>query len=927
MLKLVDIKKDYKTASSTVHALKGVSLEFRKNEFVSVLGASGCGKTTLLNIIGGLDHYTSGDLVILGKSTKDFKDADWDVYRNHRIGFIFQSYNLIPHQTVLQNVELALNIAGIPAEERKARATEALKKVGLEEQINKRPNQLSGGQMQRVAIARALVNNPEILLADEPTGALDSETSVQIMELIKEISGERLVIMVTHNPELAEKYSSRIVRLHDGLVIADSNPYHSEESVSEVKTSEEKNRKEKRKEKKSREKASMSFASALKLSFKNLLSKRARTIVTSIAGSIGIIGVSLVLALSAGIQNYITGMQDDMLSGNPITISETGYNVNALMDAMDNTQKVEVIKENGRVYIDSYVESLAKMGSLKAEMLVKNNITAEYADYVKSMPENYYAAMTVDYGVDILHSLYTDYNFTMTSEGDQTVNASVAMAQSLLTNLLEQTDYKDFTEYISMFTDIFAQAPESSDGNGDYIASQYEVKAGKIATEKNEVMLVMNKRSESTDLLLAQLGFISQNSFVNRAYKASGGEYDESEIQESISYEEILEKTFTWYPNNAIYKKNPGPSLSSEYGGCSYIYQPFSDELGEGLEIKIVGILQPKEDISYGCLRSGVYYTKALTEYIIEQNADSEIFEYINNDNNKGTVYSGIYNYTLGEHTIEVPVGIGYKYSYVYNLGKDDEKNVDVFDFVGVNSNSGYGMLMSMFLQMSGNGGSVSNLKPFTLSNAGGNDIPGNIAIYPIDFDKKNLATDYLDRWNDENAAITYTSLTTGEEITLEADAREHVTYTDSIETIINMINTMISIVTGALIAFTSISLVVSSVMIGVITYVSVVERTKEIGVLRAIGARKKDIKHLFNAETFIIGFMSGLIGVLITYLISIPVNLILASFTGIYGIAALPVYQAAIMIAISVVLTLISGLVPASAAAKKDPVIALRTE
>lgn len=915
MLKLVDIKKDYKVADTTVRALKGISLEFRQNEFVSVLGASGCGKTTLLNIIGGLDQYTSGDLVIRGKSTKDFKDADWDVYRNHRIGFIFQSYNLIPHQTVLSNVEMALTIAGVPTEEKRRRAAEALERVGLKEQLYKRPNQLSGGQMQRVAIARALVNNPEILLADEPTGALDSETSVQIMDLIKEISGERLVVMVTHNPELAEKYSTRIVRLHDGLVVSDSNPYQSEGEVYEEVA---------KAKKRKQAKTSMSFLAAAKLSFKNLMSKRGRTTVTSIAGSIGIIGVSLVLAISAGVQNYISDMQDDMLSGNPVTIAESSYNLDALTDAMSATEKAELVKENGRVYIDSYIESLAQIGAASASMLVKNDITEEYIDYVMSMPTEYYAAMTVDYGIDVLHSLYTGFTYTGTDGGAQTRQMSVASIQSLYTALLKETDYANFTDYISMFTDIFAQAPVSSDGSDSYIASQYDIKAGKIASERDEIMLVVNGKGEATDLLLAQLGFLTQDQFLARAYKATDGEYDEKDMIDSFAYEELLNKTFTWYPNDSIYTANASMNYFSEYGACSYIYNPYGDGLEGGLTLKIVGILQPKETISYGCLSSGVYYTQAFAEYVVEHNKDSAIVSYAKSQN--GTITSGYSSYNFGEDpdsVVHIPFGVGYRYTYVYE-GEEKEQ----MDFVGVNSQ--YGSMMDMFSSfwgISDGSDSENSYSMISSRHLGGEEIAGGISVYPIDFESKDLATDYLDEWNDDEITLSYFSKGQGKEVSYTAEERINVTYTDSLALVISMIRTMVNIVTYALVAFTSISLVVSSVMISVITYVSVVERTKEIGVLRALGARKKDVKHLFNAETFIIGLFAGAIGIGFTYLVSIPINLVLGSLTGISTLAALPWYQAIIMVAVSVILTSISGVAPASAAAKKDPVVALRTE
>ena len=939
MLKLVNITKDYSVAGSTVRALRGVSLEFRRNEFVSILGPSGCGKTTLLNIIGGLDHYTDGDLIICGKSTKSYKDGDWDSYRNHRIGFVFQSYNLIPHQTILGNVELALTIGGMSASERKKKAAQALKRVGLGGQLKKYPNQLSGGQMQRVAIARALVNDPEILLADEPTGALDTHTSVQIMELIKEVARDKLVIMVTHNPDLAMQYSTRIVRLLDGRVVEDSNPYnaaqeraamagrlraagYSEKQIGQYLAA--KSRDAAGKERKT----NMSFATSLALSAKNLWSKKGRTAVTAFAGSIGIIGVCLVLALSAGIRGYIVSMQDDMLSGNPIAIRETGYNIDALTDAMNELDGKETVEhaDDGLVYIDSYVKSLAEMGQDMASMLVNNNITAEYVDYVRSMPEEYYAAMTVDYGIDVLHSIYTD--FTYTDEQGREVNRemSVAAIQTLYTSVLEHTDYKDFVEYISMFTDIFAQAPDSE----EYILSQYDLLGGKVATAANEIMIVLNAESEATDLTLAQLGYLTQDEFMNYAYKATDHpDYDESLVVDSFTPEEIMGKKFTWYPNDSIYSRNTPDPLHNNY--CSYMYSPYAEGLSEegSLELTVVGVLRPKATISYGCLQSGVYYTQALAEYAVGQNKDSAI-ALAARESEEGGFYSGYYTMATDNPDVSLTIktGIGYEYEYVY----DGVLYENVFAFAGLDSQ--YSFFMSMMGGMGsvtggasgGEGMGMQDYKTFTLRNLGGEEVPSTLYLYPVSFDSKNLVTDYLDKWNDEGT-LTYFSTLQNKEITLTEEERENITYTDSLELIIAIINTMIDIVTYGLVAFTSISLVVSSVMIGVITYVSVVERTKEIGVLRSLGARKRDVSNLFNAETFIIGLLAGAFGVGITYLISVPFNVILGGLTGIYSLVSLPWWQAIIMICVSFVLTMVSGLFPARAAAKKDPVIALRTE
>ena len=912
MLALKNVVKDYYVASETVHALKGVSINFRKSEFVSILGPSGCGKTTLLNIIGGLDRYTSGDLIINGKSTKLYTDRDWDVYRNHRIGFIFQSYNLIPHQTVLGNVELALTIAGIGKEERIRRSKQALDRVGLKDQYYKKPNQLSGGQCQRVAIARALVNDPEILLADEPTGALDTVTSVQIMELIKEISKERLVIMVTHNPELADKYSTRIVRMLDGNLIEDTMPYQDEDERVELITSEEISS-EKPKSKK--EKAKMSFFTAFKLSARNLISKKGRTAMVGFAGSIGIIGIALVLAFSAGIKGYVASMQDDMLSGNPITITESTYDLDALTGMMNDSQKQEIIKEPNRVYINSMVDYFIKMGKVSDSMLIKNNLTSDYVNFVKAMPTEYYSAMKYGYGINVHNNIYTSVN--MSDIGVK--NLSLTALTATYTDILKRTSFEEYANYVNMFIPSLEQAPSSE----EYIKEQYEVH-GKVATQKDEIMLVINKESEVSDLLLAMLGYFSQDEFVNLVYKGdcdcklTNGSHDQDckygqNLQSGtnldktyFTYEEILSenKTFYWYPNSKTFTKS----------GFSYSYNA---EVGEGwnedanaVKLKVVGILQPKQSVSYGCLSSGVYYTEALTNHILSvTKAEENGFVNFVNSVDETT--------EMGAGTIYMLSGMlknnGQGVSYTVNYRHD---NQDYSEKQYLSLSSGGGMLSMMM----GGTTTPTDIKNGIIRTLGGNDIANSINIYPIDFDSKDLVTNYLDKWNAEDA-ITVNGTT------LIKEDRDDVKYTDTLSLVINLINTMIDVISYALIAFTSVSLVVSTVMIGIITYVSVVERIKEIGVIRSLGGRKKDVSYLFNAETFIIGLLAGLIGIGATYLISEVINLILFPLIGIRRIAMLPVLDAILMVLLSVGLTLISGLIPAKSAANKDPVIALRTE
>ena len=920
MLRLVNIKKDYVTSSETVHALKGVDLCFRKAEFVSILGPSGCGKTTLLNIIGGLDHYTSGDLVINGRSTKRFRDRDWDVYRNHRVGFIFQSYNLIPHQTVLGNVELALTISGIGKEERVRRAKEALDRVGLSDQYYKRPNQLSGGQCQRVAIARALVNDPEILLADEPTGALDTVTSVQIMDLIREIANERLVIMVTHNPELAEQYSTRIIRLLDGEIIEDTNPFTPEAEIKECrlatqsKIREERGafmRGEKRKKTKKKEKAKMSRFTAFRLSARNLFSKRGRTALVGFAGSIGIIGIALVLAFSSGIKTYIASMQDDMLSGNPIMITEEARDMTAMMSMLgpQNTEIQEKLEKH--VYIASLIEYFAKTQSSMEKSIINNDINENYLQFVRDMTKgDISATLLFDYGIDVENNIYASFN---EEKGGDASLYSIAAIRNIYTGILSKTDYNRYASYIGMLVNTFAQAPN----NPDYILSQYNVLEGKVATEKNEVMIVIGKDQTLSDLLFANLGYYAQDEFLNIIYKTDEEKRDENEDgvvddythynpeldRDSFTFEELMGVTFTYHPNDLVFAKNEDASTQRMN---PFTYNSEGSDIvanDDSMELKVVGILQPKATVSFGSLQAGIYYTEALTEHILEANADSEIVNYLI-DNEQDSFSST----TMGN----AKMGIYYDLSYTY-LGETYQ------DFAFVGETNAIANFISNMMGTSNNG--IPRQATLTLRHLGGINRAGSIAIYPADFAQKDAVIEYLDRWNSEETI----TLSTGE--TLTDLQRSDVQYTDTISTIIAIIDTMINIVTYALIAFTSISLVVSTVMIGIITYVSVVERIKEIGVIRSLGGRKRDVSHLFNAETFILGVLSGGFGIGMTYLISYIASLIVEHLTAVPNIALLPWEQAIALVVLSVILTSISGIIPASSAAKKDPVVALRTE
>ena len=877
MLKLVDIKKDYKVAAGTVHALKGVSLSFRPNEFVCILGASGCGKTTLLNIIGGLDQYTSGDLIIQGRSTKNFKDRDWDVYRNHRIGFVFQSYNLIPHQTVLGNVELALTISGVSREERKKRAEEALRRVGLGNELDKKPNQLSGGQMQRVAIARALVNDPDILLADEPTGALDSNTSVQIMDLIKEIAGERLVIMVTHNPELAESYASRIVRLKDGLVESDSDPYDDETEPKQEEV---------------RERAKMSFLTSLALSFRNLLTKKGRTILTSVAGSIGIISVCLVLALSNGFNNYIRKTEEDMLSYYPITVSESSFDLASVMTSFTSVEDMPDLSQLGdKVYIDSFLTGLAN------GMATTNNISENYVNYLEGMDSSWYSEIQYSHGAKIADNLFLQAETFPTGD-----NSTTELTTRSLNNLKSKyiadlmayaSQYSSLIGFADYFTNVVAVMPGTSDdsnlGYGEYVLSQYDVVAGHFPENENEVVLVVGQNNQVTDLTLAQLGLLEEDRFMELF---NLGTEDKDEVEEGtdrIDYSEILGKSYTLFFNDALYTKdeswNQMAYMSGEY---AFTYQgqrqndAFQAAEGEGINLQISGILRLKDGLSYGCLASGLNLTEKTALAYIEGNRDSEIVQWMQSDD----ACFSIRGTTL------------------YLMPAETEALMDAFtlyDFMGSNIY-------------------VAQLPDTAVKTLGGSDGVSRVAIYANDFDHKEEVLAYLDEWNNwcENG---------GSYGGISLEEGDKITYTDTVGTLMGIMQTMIDIITYVLVAFTAISLIVSSVMIGIITYVSVVERVKEIGVLRALGARKQDVRNLFNAETFIIGLAAGLIGIGIAYALSAVISLILEGLTGIAGIASLPVTSAIVMVCVSVALTLVSGLIPAQSAAKKDPVIALRTE
>ncbi len=987
ILKLENIVKDYKVADSTVHALKGVSLAFRKKEFVSILGPSGCGKTTMLNIIGGLDKYTDGDLIIKGVSTKNFRDRDWDAYRNHSIGFVFQSYNLIPHQTVLGNVELALTLSGVSAAERKARAKQALERVGLGQELNKKPNQLSGGQMQRVAIARALVNNPEILLADEPTGALDTETSVQIMELIKEIAGERLVIMVTHNPELAERYSSRIVRVLDGQVTDDTHPLTAEEEALPEEEPFAKDEAEEQplsaRKQKRRGKTSMSFATAFLLSGRNLLTKKARTAVTAVAGSIGIISVCLVLALSSGFSAYINKTEEDMLSYYPVQVTETSMDLTAAMSSFmsGSTSNLELDKIEDKVYVNSFLSQLAQ-GMTTSNDLSSGNAytdadgnTVTYLDYVNAMPDDLYYAIHYGYGVSLTNNLFTSVGVgsDVTSHlgiPQERVHLSMSMLREYYTQILMTAadEYSSLVQFVDYFTDVVNAMPGTADltsgDYGDYVLSQYDLLGGEDAhfpEKPNEIVFVVGEQNDATDLTLAQLGFIDEDDFLDLFLNSQDGESEtmsipfEDVVDENgeVTQEGIIGTKFQLYYNDAVFTGSNGDYTYNGYdrgwdGETTDENGVMTDADGNeiGVELEIVGVLRLKDGLTYGCLEEGLGLTEQLIQEYIAKNMQSGIVQYLQGQSgsdssttmNLGEYVPLLTYYSLRSSldtylsdttgSVTLPDWVTDEQKQMLDAFKSwlESQGTEITDeLLDQIMETVLSMLPANVSSYAYAGVTRSSLGA-TIRALGGNDAPSSVAVYARDFDSKDEMLAYLDGWNSivEQQRLAYFE----ENGTYDGyDGPTEVTYTDTVGTLMGMMNVILNAITYVLVAFTGISLVVSTVMIGVITYVSVVERTKEIGVLRSIGARKKDIRRVFNAESFIIGLCSGLLGVVVAYVLELVINAILLPLTGIGGLAALPITSALVMLVISIVLTLISGLIPASAAAKRDPVVALRSE
>jgi len=1051
MLQIKNLVKDYVLKDiETVHALRGVDIDFRMNEFVAILGPSGCGKTTFLNIIGGLDRYTSGDLLIKGKSTKQYKDKDWDTYRNHSIGFVFQSYNLIPHQTILQNVELALTISGISKKERKERAKEALGKVGLAGMENKKPNQMSGGQMQRVAIARALVNNPEILLADEPTGALDTVTSTAVMDLLKEVAKDRLVIMVTHNPELANKYASRIINILDGKIIGDSNPYKiKEHEYDEVEQ-----------EVKGKKYSQMKFFTAFGLSLSNLFSKIKRTALVAIAGSIGIVGVSSVLAVSQGIKNYIASMQDDMLSSYPLNISEESIDYTALMSGLSDEEMIQdiVFDKETEIGLDSMIDYL--MSKYKDFTSVKtNDINANLMAFIDNAPEESVAARVYDYSIDVTNNIYTTFKKSASSSSQ--MMSLNGITQMYISTLKTVNGFSDYAQFVDLFTDFMKQLPDSE----EYIVGggQYQMIAGSYPKEATDILLVVDPRKQTmTDINLAQLGLYPEDEFLNIAKRAIAENDPENEnygktseeldaiypYDKAFKFDDLLGKKITYYPHDTIYKyseidasasrtisitsvmgmsfvsltydfdndnftgtaiplseisnisasslksvilKRSADSTKDEanpqYGtfegtndtnpwsikivndaDTDKIYDVTNDPSStvaiatncitdtntpdvtafnypaeassswtNGVDLKISGIAMAGDDTQFGCLSRGVYFTKDFAEIYINDAKNSKI---VSDPTNGIIAHIGSSKESAASFQSYV--------TYTYDSYKDDPDhptacagyasclNADLSTslaslFTGFSGSLNYFEVDKIYLR-SLSGLSVKKIaatgtefktKIETIDGVETNytfeELPQSISLYPSSFDSKDILTDYLDTWNtDETLVINGKNVARSE--------RDDLTYTDTIETIIAVITTLIDIVSVALTIFTSLALVVSCFMIAVITYISVMERVKEIGIIRSLGGRKKDVTRLFTAENLITGLSSGVIGVGFTYLLQIIANLILSSLK--YpAICALSIKDALIMIALSIFLSVLSGAIPSRNASKQDPVIALRTE
>lgn len=1008
MLELVNIKKDYPAGDGTVHALKGVSLKFRRSEFVSILGPSGCGKTTMLNIIGGLDQYTSGDLIINGISTKDFNDRDWDTYRNHSIGFVFQSYNLIPHQTVLQNVELALTLSGVSKSERKQRAVKALEDVGLGNQLSKKPSEMSGGQMQRVAIARALVNNPDIILADEPTGALDTETSVQVMEILKNISKDRLIIMVTHNPELAEKYSTRIIRMLDGELKADSQPL----TEKELQIEEINNKFAQEKETKGK-KPSMSLRTSFTLSLKNLMTKKGRTTLTSFAGSIGIIGIALILSISEGLTGYINAIQEETLSSYPLTIQQIETDMSSLMETFMGINREDVNHEKDAVYTKPAIyEIINAMNNLETTendlKSFKNYLETEWKD--KDSETGLYDSINgIQYSYDLDMQIYTKNvdNTIIKSDTRELLQKLTAeymdVDMSAMMNMAEErSSMSGSSSMMSLASggvvnmNLWQEMLSGKNGEtiSDVLKKQYDVVYGEWPNDYDEIVLVLDENNELDDMTLYALGLEKEEDIakiIEAAVDQDSVEYKDN----SWSYEEICDMEFRTVLNSDCYSYDKSTGLYKDLrettAGLQYLYD-------NGITLKVTGIIRPAEDVTAPMLSGTIGYTSKLTEYVIENAKESDVIqaqlkdpstdiltglpfeentgnlsdaeketkfkEYLEESEtaDKAEIYvkikgiptqeqldatvaqtmTGMQRTDIEATLLQVlteQMGMSEEDVESYLANMEDEELEEIFvqmvtEQVKAQFAQQAEIQMAPMPAAQLAAGLEAELDSYTteqcaqyydevlvfsentyednLNQMGYLDLedPSAINIYASTFENKDVIEDAIAKYNEDKDEIS------------------KISYTDYVGIMMSSVSTIINAITYVLVAFVAISLIVSSIMIGVITLISVQERTKEIGILRAIGASKKNVSNMFNAETVIIGFSSGLLGVIITMLLCIPVNAIIQNLTGIEGLKAhLPIGAAFILILISVLLTLVSGLIPSRSAAKKDPVVALRTE
>ena len=912
MLQIQNICKKYVTGDLVQTALDNVSLNLRDNEFVAILGPSGSGKTTMLNIIGGLDRYDSGDLIINGISTKKYKDRDWDSYRNHTIGFVFQSYNLIPHQSVLSNVELALTISGISRSERRRRAKEALEKVGLGNQLHKRPNQMSGGQMQRVAIARALVNNPDILLADEPTGALDSETSVQVMELLKEVAKDRLVVMVTHNPELANEYATRIVRVKDGHIVDDTDPYEIEQKLEEPQH-------------KNMGKASMSILTALSLSFNNLRTKKGRTFLTAFAGSIGIIGIALILSFSNGVNTYITDIQKSTMTSYPISIEAQTIDLTSIMQKGQSSMKdSDVTHELDGVYSNG---TDIEMASSITTSFTKNNLT-EFKKYLDN-PDSEIRKHIRENG--IVYSYNTKFDvFTYDSEGTfvntdgSTLKSS---SQTSATNMMADmsndngmTMMTGSTGKTNNFTELLPGSDSASVSQA--VTDAYDVLYGNWPSSYDEAVLVMNKNNEISSAVLYQLGILPTSEYKEIMKRIDAGE-EVTMDTEKISYEDICNKEYYLLPASDMYVKDDNGNYKSIVSDNASL----KDKAADGIKLKISGIVRQNDDNDNALINKAVGYTKALTDYLMDYADKSEVVK-AQRENKDINITNG-----MAFSPADDAAKIADARTYLANLGVSDKASMfkNMMQMVYADNQQMYTQLMAMgeaqqaamldsylenpddstllsiYNAYISTGNYDDNMDSFGVISE---DAPSAINIYVDSFEAKDAVSDCIKKYNEG------------------ASEDDKISYTDYVGLLMNSVTTIINVITYVLIAFVAVSLIVSSIMIGIITYISVLERTKEIGILRAIGASKRNISQVFNAETFIIGFCSGIIGIAITLLLLIPCNSIIHAVTDSTAVnAALPPVSAVVLIILSMVLTFIGGLIPAKNAAKKDPVTALRTE